>query len=195
MPKHKKLQKDNKDIVDYVFDNMGTFKEQFSHLFKHLRDVWDVIPDLLTNLFNNLSNIVQKVSLKTRAYMVDTVNNDITYTEVNKNIWLNMKSKYNMNKKGFSVYIKENKRSFNSKNHTDILDLVKYYVKTDKKDKFLSFCITQQHNTDFMDVRNRLLNINNKVKKINKKITSVKKKMKKDEKLDKLLSQLSQCSD
>lgn len=191
----KRTKKDNKDIVDYIFDNMGTFKTQFVQLLKHFRDVWDVIPDLLTNLFSNLSNIAQKISLKTRAYMVDTVNNDITYTEMNKNIWLNMKNKYKMDKKGFSLYMKENKRSFNSREHNDILDLVKYYVKTDKKDKFLTFCITQQNNEKFNDIRNRLLNINNKTKKINKKITNIKKKMKKDKKLDKLISQLSQCSD
>lgn len=193
MPKSTK--KDNKDIVDYIFDNMGSFKTQFVQLLKHFRDVWDVIPDLLTNLFSNLSNIAQKISLKTRAYMVDTVNNDITYTEMNKNIWLNMKNKYKMDKKGFSLYMKENKRSLNSREHNDIVDLVKYYVKTDKKDKFLTFCITQQNNYQFNDVRNRLLNINNKTKKINKTITNVKRKMKKDKKLDKLLSQLSQCSD
>lgn len=174
----------NNDNIDYLLDNIGTLGSGVKQAFSHARDVWDIIPDLLFKFYEYLQLIIKKIMFRMRAYMVNTMSEDMKHLNEDKKIWNNITTEK----------IKYIKLQAKTKQEKDICSLLKYYVKNNKKDKFLEFCITQQKNKNFKNIRKKLLN-NKYIDKKQKPKIKIIRKNNEISKLDKLLNELSMHSE
>ena len=191
--KTKTKTKTDTDMVDYLLDNVGSLSKNTSGILKHARDIWDVIPDVLSNILSGLMNIINKVTLKARAYAVKTMTNDIVRQEEDTQIWNKLREIYKTDKNVFANEIKKINNKQKNQRSKDICKLIKYYVRKNKKDNFVSFSMTQQNNEKFTAIRDNIRKISTETEKPIKQKKKNKTKTEKD--LDKLLYELTVCSD
>ena len=167
MGKRNKKTKNNKteskkddDTVDYIFDNMGAISNSFSDISRHARDVWDVIPDVLYNVCNTVISICSKIIYRLRSSLVVQITEDIKHHDIDKDLWdylLSLSRVKNGDKSELSIKMKNIKKKIKSERGREFCTLLKYYVKKRRQEEFLSFCITQQNNPEFISIRDNIM--------------------------------------
>ena len=158
-PESKKSKKDP-ELVDFLFNNADTFKKGFTDLMAYGKNIWDVLPEIMYNIFYSIFDFMQKVVLRLRSHFALKLTEDMKHLDVDKKLWEYLMGLYA--KDNLTQTIKKFKRYAKTDKEKDYFNLVGHYVKNDKKDNFLSCCITLQNHTDFVTVRNKLIGKMNK---------------------------------
>jgi len=149
-----KNSKNNKDVVDFIFDNYDSLKDGSNTILIYLKEMWIVVPDIVSNFFTSVFNFIEKFIMKLRSQYAIAITNDISHLENAKQLWKDLIKKKNNGT--LKSYIK--KKSLGKSNkQKEYLELIRYYVRKDTMDKFLSCYISQQNNKDFISIRDELL--------------------------------------
>jgi len=154
--KTKESTNNEDDAVDYIFDNVSVISNSVTELSKHARDVWDVIPEVFYNIICTVYNIFNKIMMKTRSSLVVQLTEDIKHHDTDKDMWeylLSMSRNKSGDKSELSKKMKIIKKKMKTKRGKDLCKLTSYYIKKRRKEEFLSFCITQQNNPEFIEIR------------------------------------------
>jgi hypothetical protein len=153
--KDKKNKKKDSDIVDFLFDNAGSFRQGLSEFMTYAKEVWVVLPEIISKLVASIISIINKIIMRYRSHMVLQMDEDIKHLDLDKELWEFMVMLYAQD--NLLKTTKKIKQQLQKPKCHNYLDLIWFYVKKDKKDRFLSCCITQQKNREFVLVRNILV--------------------------------------
>ena len=153
--KNSTKNKKESDLVEFLFNNAGTFKKGFNDVMVYGKNIWDVLPEIMYNIFYSVYEFMEKVVLRLRSHFALKLNDDMKHLDVDKKLWEYLMERHAGNK--LTRTIKKCKSSAKTDKEKDYFNLIGHYVKTDKKDGFLSCCITMQNNTHFITARNKLI--------------------------------------
>ena len=155
--KSKNSNKNDKesDLVEFLFNNAGTFKKGFNDVMVYGKNIWDVLPEITYNIFYGIYEFMEKVVLRLRSHFALKLNDDMKHLDVDKKLWEYLMERHVGNK--LTRTIKKCRSSAKTDKEKDYFNLIGHYVKNDKKDSFLSCCITLQNNIHFTIARNKLI--------------------------------------
>jgi len=148
--KDKNKNKDT-DITDFIFDNWTAIGDTFINLRRHIREIWNIIPDLLYDIFAYIGRIIIKIYMRLRSRMLINITQDMNRLDIDKDIY----------DKIIQFDIKRILTSIIDENNKDqIIILKKMYklLRKDQKAEYLEYCIENQGDTNFIDIRNKLIN-------------------------------------
>lgn len=143
---NKKLKITNKEI-----NNVG----------RQMRNVWDRIPTLLWELLTSVWVYISNFLMKTRAWLVLMLTQDIARSKVDRSVWERASLTYHQKHKNeinlFKLIIIKIKKKFNDPFTAQHCNKIYHFVSKGKEDDFISYSIEYQHDKAFINIRNRLL--------------------------------------
>jgi len=150
-------KKNETDIVDFLFDNIGPFLKNLKYMFYYIKEAWITVPDLFIEILTQMHIIVNKIMLRVKSYLILSITQDIGHIDTYKVLWnhlITLDNNYDLD--DYFKNLKHNK----SRKNKDCLDLMYEYIRNGRKDDFLNYCLTQKDNSFFIMLRVKLLDLN-----------------------------------